>query len=113
MEERERIVDEMQQILYDDRPELVLWYDNWLQAYRSDKWTGFVKQPSENGTILFQYGHYSDLQIQPISESGPAGNGGGGDDGIQPIVWIALAAAVGVIVAIVFTRRRREEEEGA
>ena len=54
VEERESIVDQMQQILYEDRPELVLWYDNWLQAYRSDKWTGFVKQPSGNGTILFQ-----------------------------------------------------------
>ena len=108
VEECESIVDEMQQILYDDRPELVLWYDNWLQAYRSDKWTGFVKQPSENGTILFQYGHYSDLQIQPVSAAGP---GAGADDGIQPIVWIALVAAVVAIGAIVITRRRRSEEE--
>jgi peptide/nickel transport system substrate-binding protein len=108
LEEREAIVDQMQQILYEDRPELVLWYDQYLQAYRSDKWTGFVKQPTEGGTILFQYGHYSDLQIQPVSATGP---GAGGDDGIQPIVWIALVAAVVVIVAIVFTRRRRSEEE--
>jgi peptide/nickel transport system substrate-binding protein len=110
LDEREAIVDEMQQILYDDRPELVLWYDNYLQAYRSDTWTGFVKQPTEGGSILFQYGHYSDLQIQPVSEAGP-GAGAGSDDGIQPIVWIALVAAVVVIAAIVITRRRRSEEE--
>jgi peptide/nickel transport system substrate-binding protein len=111
LEEREAIVDEMQQILYEDRPELVLWYDNYLQAYRSDKWTGFVKQPTDGGSILFQYGHYSDLQIQPVSEAGPGGPGGGDDDGIQPIVWVAVVAAVVVVVAIVFGRRRRAEEE--
>jgi peptide/nickel transport system substrate-binding protein len=110
VEEREAIVDEMQQILYDDRPELVLWYDNYLQAYRSDKWTGFVKQPTDGGSVLFQYGHYSDLQIQPISAAGP-GAGPSGDDGIQPIVWVVLVAAVVVIAAIVITRRRRSEEE--
>jgi peptide/nickel transport system substrate-binding protein len=109
VEERESIVDQMQQILYEDRPELVLWYDNWLQAYRSDKWTGFVKQPSGNGTILFQYGHYSDLQIQPVSEAGPAGAADEG--GVPPLVWIAVIGAVVVIAAIAFTRRRRSEEE--
>jgi peptide/nickel transport system substrate-binding protein len=109
VEERESIVDQMQQILYEDRPELVLWYDNWLQAYRSDKWTGFVKQPSGNGTILFQYGHYSDLQIQPVSEAGPAGAADEG--GVPPLVWIAVIGAVVVIAVIVFTRRRRSEEE--
>lgn len=109
VEERESIVDQMQQILYEDRPELVLWYDDYLQAYRSDKWTGFVKQPSENGTILFQYGHYSDLQIQPVSEAGVAGRADEG--GVPPLVWIAVFGAVVVIAVIVFSRRRRSEEE--
>jgi peptide/nickel transport system substrate-binding protein len=112
LEEREAIIDQMQQILYEDKPELVLWYDNYLQAYRSDKWTGFVKQPTEGGSILFQYGHYSDLQIQPVSEAGPAGRRAD-EGGVPPIVWIVLAAAVVVIITIVFTRRRRAEEEEA
>jgi peptide/nickel transport system substrate-binding protein len=110
LEERETIVEEMQQILYEDRPELVLWYDKYLQAYRSDTWTGFVKQPSEGGTILFQYGHYSLLQIQPKSAAGTTGDGGGG---IPPIVWVALAVAVVVIGGVVVARRRRSEEEVA
>jgi hypothetical protein len=69
-----------------------------------------VKQPSGNGTILFQYGHYSDLQIQPVSaEAGPAGAADEG--GVPPLVWIAVIGAVVVIAAIAFTRRRRSEEE--
>jgi peptide/nickel transport system substrate-binding protein len=111
LEEREALVAQMQQILYEDRPEMVLWYDNYLQAYRGDKWTGFVKQPTEGGTILFQYGHYSDLQIQPASAGGATDAGGGGG-GVSPVLWIAIAAVVIVIVGVVVSRRRAADEEG-
>jgi peptide/nickel transport system substrate-binding protein len=111
LEERETIVGQMQEILYNDRPEIVLWYENYLQAYRSDKWTGFVKQPTDVGTILFQYGHYSTLQIQPVSEAGPGGSGGG-DDGVSPVLWIAIAAVVIVVISVLLSRRRAADEEG-
>jgi peptide/nickel transport system substrate-binding protein len=107
VDERARIVAQMQQLVYDDRPEMVLWYDNYLQAYRSDRWTGFVKQPEEEqGTILFQYGHYSDLNIRPV-----AGASTSSGEGIPVWVWIALAAVVLAIGAFVLVRRRREEED--
>jgi peptide/nickel transport system substrate-binding protein len=107
IEERSQIVSQMQQIIYEDRPELVLWYDNYLQAYRSDLWTGFVKQPTGDGSILFQYGHYSDLNIQPVSAEAGAGDGGG----VPALLWIAVAAVVLVIGGVVLARRRRAEEE--
>jgi peptide/nickel transport system substrate-binding protein len=109
LDERASIVDQMQQILYDDRPEIVLWYDNYLQAYRSDKWTGFVKQPAGEGTILFQYGYYSLLNIQPVSAGGTTG--GGAEGGISPVLWIALVALLIVVVGVVVTRRRGADEE--
>jgi peptide/nickel transport system substrate-binding protein len=110
-EERAQIVDQMQQILYDDKPELVLWYENYLQAYRSDKWTGFEPQPKPEGTILFQYGHYSDLNIQPVSVAG--GAGARDEGGVPSAVWIAIAAVVVVIVGFVLVRRRSDEEDVA
>jgi peptide/nickel transport system substrate-binding protein len=107
VEDRAAIVSQMQQIIYNDRPELVLFYDNYLQAYRSDKWTGFVHQPEGQGTILFQYGHYSDLQIQPRT-----GVATGGDAGGVPVwVWIAIGVIVVAVVVVALSRRRREEEE--
>ena len=109
LEERESIVDQMQQILYEDRPEMVLWYDNYLQAYRSDMWTGFVKQPTEDGSILFQYGYYSLLNIQPASAG--AGTDAGDEGGVSPVIWIAIAALLIVVVGIVVTRRRGADEE--
>jgi peptide/nickel transport system substrate-binding protein len=110
LDERATIVDQMQQILYNDRPEIVLWYDNYLQAYRSDKWTGFVRQPTDEGTILFQYGYYSLLNIQPASEGGVT-EGGGDEGGVSPVIWIAIAALLIVVVGVVVTRRRGADEE--
>jgi peptide/nickel transport system substrate-binding protein len=106
VDQRAQIVDQMQQIIYNDRPELVLWYDNYLQAYRSDRWTGFVQQPEGQGTILFQYGHYSDLNIRRITGASTSSG-----EGIPAWVWIALAAVVVLIGAFVVFRRRREEED--
>ncbi len=110
VEERTQIVDEMQQILYDDRPEIVLWYDNTLQAYRNE-WTGFIEQPEGQGFLLFQYGTYSYRNVQPKSAAAGAGEDEGG---IPAAVWIG--AAVGlllVVAAIALGRRRRAEEEEA
>jgi peptide/nickel transport system substrate-binding protein len=104
--DRQQIVTQMQQILYDDRPEIVLWYNNYLQAYRNDRWTGFEKQPAGDGAILFQYGHYSDLNITPVT-----GAAEGSGEGIPVWVWIAIGVVVVAIGAFVFARRKREEED--
>ena len=74
-DDRAAIVKQMQEILYTQVPEVVLWYDNDLQAWNSDKWTGFQLQPTPNadgdgGYALFQYGTYSYENIQPVRGSG-------------------------------------------
>jgi peptide/nickel transport system substrate-binding protein len=40
-EERRQLVWEMQKKLFDERPYIVLDYEEWVQAYRSDRFTGF------------------------------------------------------------------------
>jgi peptide/nickel transport system substrate-binding protein len=40
-EERRRLIWEMQKKLFDERPYIVLDYEQWVQAYRSDRFTGF------------------------------------------------------------------------
>jgi peptide/nickel transport system substrate-binding protein len=42
-DERREIIQEMQEIVYNDRPYIVLFYDKYLQAYRSDRFTGFIE----------------------------------------------------------------------
>lgn len=42
-EERQQIIYKMQEMVYNDRPYIVLYYSKYLQAYRSDRFTGFVE----------------------------------------------------------------------
>ena len=112
--ERATLIKEMEAQAYADVPYIVLYYDNVLQAYRSDRWTGFVPQPSEQGDLLATYGPYSFLSIRPVSQSG--GSGGGGDDGGTStglIVGLAVAAIVVIGGIVLLTRRRSSEDDRA
>jgi peptide/nickel transport system substrate-binding protein len=107
-EKREVLVEEMQRILYEDVPEVVLWYDNELQAYRGDRWTGFVEQPSEQGYLINQYGNYSYINLRPASaEQAPAGGG------VPLGLWLGIAAAIVVVAGLIMMLRRRTEEDRA
>ena len=44
-EERQAIIYKMQEMVYNDRPYIVLYYSNYLQAYRSDRFTNFIESP--------------------------------------------------------------------
>ena len=48
------IVGQMQQLFYDQAPYHILYYDDALHAYRTDKFGGWQNQPSD-GTPLFSY----------------------------------------------------------
>jgi peptide/nickel transport system substrate-binding protein len=96
-------VKQMQQILYDDTPYVVLYYYDDLEAYRSDRFTGFVPQPDPNGALLFQYGTYSYENVTPVSAAADSGA-----SGVSTGLAIGLIAAVLVVagVVVVLVRRR-------
>ncbi|HVL52896.1 MAG TPA: ABC transporter substrate-binding protein, partial [Vitreimonas sp.] len=68
-EERKALIDEMQEIFYNEAPYHVLFYDATLSAYRTDRFTGWVNQP-DNGTPLFGYGPHGYTALQLASEGG-------------------------------------------
>lgn len=51
--ERKRIVDQMQAILYEDAPYVIMYYNKVYEAYRTDKYTNFVRVPAENGPLFY------------------------------------------------------------
>jgi peptide/nickel transport system substrate-binding protein len=123
---RAEIVKQMQQILYDEAPYAVTFFYDLLQAYRSDRFHGFVAQPSaavaeRGGPILFQFGTWTYQSLQP--GPAPATDGGdgstaaadeeGGDGGLNVALIGGLAALVvlGAGVAIVLGRRRTADED--
>lgn len=59
-DDRRAIIWEMQKMAFDDRPYIVLYYQDLLRAYRSDRFTGFIESPI--GIESFQ----SILQVKPV-----------------------------------------------
>ena len=53
--ERKTILAEMQNLIYDEAPYDILFYDANLDAYRTDKFAGWQNKPA-NGTPFFTYG---------------------------------------------------------
>lgn len=127
---RADIVKQMQQILYDAVPYVVTYYYDNLEAYRSDRFEGFVGQPEGSGSLLFQYGVYTYTNVAPVSadgggdttaspspgasESADASGGtaeptsGGSNTGL--IIGLAIAALVivGLVVALVRIRSKSQ-----
>ncbi len=121
---RTDIVKQMQQMLYDDAPYVVTYYYDNREAYRSDRFTGFVPQPSPNGSLLFQYGTWSYENVKPVSAESPAASGsasastGGGttessSSNVPLIVGgvVALLAVLGVGIAVGRRGGRSDDDE--
>ena len=96
---REATVRQMQQILYDDAPYLVTVYNQIGEAYRSDRWQGFVPQPDPGGVLLFQYGHANYLNLAPVTVDGVASGGSSSGDGIDSGAVITLGL-VGIVLFV-------------
>lgn len=116
--ERIQIVQQMQQILFEDSPYLVTAYNTIGEAVRSDRFACLRPQPDPGGIWLFQYGVYNYLNMRPASEADQCEGTEGvtqaskdteGDTGLSRGVLIAVgvAAATGLAgLGAVMTRRR-------
>ena len=128
---RAEIVKQMQRIIYDNVAYVVTYYYDNLEAYRSDRFTGFVGQPEGSGSLLFQYGTYSYENVTPISadggetaapspgttQSADAGGGtaaeetsGGSSTGLIIGLVIAALVIIGLVIALVRMRAKSSED---
>ena len=107
---RKKILDQMQQIIYQDVPEIVLYYQEDLQAYRTDRWTGFVNQPQPQGFKLFAYSNYSylSLHIKSADAAAPVTS-----SSVSGFVWLIALVVILLLVGVVVLVRRRGEEDRA
>jgi peptide/nickel transport system substrate-binding protein len=107
---RAELVKQLQAMVYQDAPYVVTWYYDDLQAYRSDRFTGFVAQPEPDGVLTFQWGTFSYQQIGPPQAA--AASKGGSSMPVILLGVVVLAAAVGG--GLLLARRRsatRDERE--
>jgi peptide/nickel transport system substrate-binding protein len=130
--QRREYLAEMQNLVYDEAPYHILYYDSELHAYRSDKFGGWSLQPTEGGTPLFSYGSlgYTVLTVagaepspepsgaapspgaspSPTAGTGaPAPAGSGGSN--LPLIAGGAALVAVIAIGLVLARRRRPAQE--
>jgi len=106
---RKAITDKLQAMLYRDTPYVILWYNVNLQAFRTDKWTGYGTVPVKDGAPFFNLTRTTYLDLKPRAAAAAAPSGG------SPWVYVlgAAAAVAAVIVGFVWFRRRPRAVESA
>lgn len=62
-EKRKQIVFEMQKMFYDDGGYIILWYQDKLQAYRTDTWTGWEEC---SGGIIYGVTYENYINVLPV-----------------------------------------------
>jgi peptide/nickel transport system substrate-binding protein len=108
IDERAEAIQRMQEIAYEESPYVIFYYDNWLEAYRTDRLEGWQRAPGEGGTIFYSITpQYTPLSLKPLSAEEAAG-GDGGSGTLWVLVAVAVIAAVGGGVAL--SRRGSREE---
>lgn len=112
-EKRKQIVQQMQSILYDNVSALILTYDKALEAYRSDRFTGFVRQPKDGGVITGQNGYWGYYSATPVGQeqAKDEAESGSGLNSLAIAGIVAAAGAVAVLGAVGLGRRRRGADE--
>jgi peptide/nickel transport system substrate-binding protein len=106
-DQRVAIVHHMQQILYDQEPYIMLAYTNYLEAYRTDRFTGYIMQPEKVGDLLATWGPFAFINLRPVGEAGTAPK----SEGIPGWVWIGIVVGIVVIAAAFMLGRRRVSDE--
>jgi peptide/nickel transport system substrate-binding protein len=106
---RKAITDKLQAILYRDTPSVILWYNVNLQAFRTDKWTGYGAVPLRGGAPFFNLTRATYLDLRPKAVASAAVDPGGSSWVFS--VLIAVAATVGAILMLVVRRRSRKAVE--
>lgn len=109
---RMEIVQKMQELLYDKVSALILTYDKELEAYRSDRFTGFQTQPADGGVITGQNGYWGYYSATPVAAAGAAGDGEDSDNTVLIAGGlVSTLAAVGVGALLLRQRRRAGADE--
>ena len=104
LEKRKDLVWQMQQIMYKQAPWIVLTYPYLLEAYNTDRWTGWTRALNGNGPAVVCCGGSiaSYLNLRPRS----AAVGGGGSKAWIGAIIAAVAVGVGVLIWRLRRRRR-------
>jgi peptide/nickel transport system substrate-binding protein len=110
LDQRADTIKEMQRVAYEDNPYIIFYYDNQVEAWRTDKFTGWTKTPTtaDPGQIAYTFSNEGYLNLRPVSSREATSSAGG----TSPLLYfgLVLVGAVVVVVVVVLVRRRSAED---
>ena len=109
-QKRKAIVWQMQQIMYQQSPWIVIAYPEDLEAYNTAKWTGWTQMFGGTGPAWNCEGNY-DTYLNLRLRAAKASNSSSATLIVAAIVAVLVAAAVVVAVVAARRHRRRPAEE--
>jgi peptide/nickel transport system substrate-binding protein len=116
LDERAATIKEMQRIAYEENPYVIFYYDNQTEAWRTDRFEGWTRTPTEAdpGQIAYTFSNEGYLNLRPLSAGGESGAGSGDEGGTSPLLYVLLAVVgIAVVAGVVFFLRRRSAEDRA
>jgi peptide/nickel transport system substrate-binding protein len=107
-ERRIEIVHEMLTLFHDAAVYIPMYLGPDLQAYRTDTFEGWVRQPAEIGPVMFSNSSPSYAVLHPVGSDAP---GGEADSGTNWLLIGGIAAAVAVVGGLLATRRKSSADD--
>jgi len=104
--ERQKVVWDMQKMIYEDAPYIILMYDNNLQAVKNDKWTNWKSIPQDGG-YFFNLTNYNYLNVKPAGEAVSTQGGINTDSEKSNSGLIVLIAAI-VLAVLYFVFKKKK-----
>jgi peptide/nickel transport system substrate-binding protein len=106
---RQAITFKMQEIINRDCPDIVLWYNVNLAAYRTDRWTGYVRAPGPTGAPFWNMIRTTYQDVQPVAAT--ASTSATGSSATARISAGGAIVVIVVIVVVLVRRRSRAVED--
>lgn len=123
LDRRIEIVHEMVRIIHDDAAYVALWNSPEIQAIRTDRFEGFVREPAGTGPVMFSVSSPSYALVQPVgSADGPEvattdvapgtaiDDGAGGSNAALILIIAVVVLALGGVGVVVVRRARTADE---
>jgi peptide/nickel transport system substrate-binding protein len=105
---RSDLIVAMQKVLYRDDPYIVLWYNVNLQAFRTDRWAGYVLAPGGDGSPFWNQLRSTYIDLRPVQAPRPM------PEASRAWVWGLVAGGVAIAaVGFAVLRRRPKITEDA
>jgi peptide/nickel transport system substrate-binding protein len=105
---RKDLIWRMQQIMYEQTPWVVLTYPEHLEAYNTDKWTGWTRVMDGNGPAFYTAGNIDTyLNLQPKVVAADAG----GASSLTVVLIVVVVAVAALALLFLWSRRRPRATE--